>query len=77
MAVIRGNTPRGTAYRVRCSLPVFTVPRDLTRNAEIQCALPRPGHCERLPGSLGASFISTPDGEYKYEKGYDFYEYQE
>ena len=71
------NTQRRTANTIRCPLLVFTVPHDFTLNAEIQYALLWPGHCEQLARFAGALPISTPDGEYDYEKEYNFYEYQE
>ena len=35
------------------------------------------GMVNGLPGLLGALSNLTPDGEYNFEKEYDFYEYQE
>ena len=56
MAIFRGSTQRRTANTVRCPLLVFTIPHDFTLNAEIQCTLLWPGHCEQLAQAAGGVF---------------------
>jgi len=64
MTLFRGNMQRQTTNTVRCSLLVFVVPHDFTRNTEIQCVLLQSEYRERFTRFTGAA----PDGEHDDER---------